>query len=199
MRWTVAGGDVSLGPVAAIAADGLPFACVPAGTKNRFALDLGIDRHDLIGALDALNRRDRASDRRRRCERPQFLNNVSLSIYADAVRRPACPDAKVRTLLETPVDRHPHTLKGVIRPRSLTPLVTSSVGPGSRSAPGAARPVGERRDSMSVQVPVFRDPDDGDHERGSRRGGSAPTERRIERSVSRSVTHLGYGDPIRRR
>ena len=98
----VAGGDGSLGPVAAIAAaDGLPFACVPAGTKNHFALDLGIDRHDLLGALDALTdgieRRIDVGEVNGRT----FLNNVSLGIYADAVRRPAYRDAKVRTLLET--------------------------------------------------------------------------------------------------
>ena len=98
----VAGGDGSLAPVAAIAAaDGLPFACVPAGTKNHFALDLGIDRHDLIGALDALTdgieRRIDVGEVNGRT----FLNNVSLGIYADAIRRSVYRDAKVRTLLET--------------------------------------------------------------------------------------------------
>jgi diacylglycerol kinase family enzyme len=50
----VAGGDGSLAIVAAAAeANGLPFVCIPAGTRNHFALDLGVDRHDLVGALDA--------------------------------------------------------------------------------------------------------------------------------------------------
>jgi diacylglycerol kinase family enzyme len=50
----MAGGDGSLAPVAAAAAaHDLPFICLPAGTRNHFALDLGIARHDLIGALDA--------------------------------------------------------------------------------------------------------------------------------------------------
>ena len=41
----VAGGDGSLAVVAAAArAHGLPFVCVPAGTRNHFALDLGVDR-----------------------------------------------------------------------------------------------------------------------------------------------------------
>src|SRR5271165_210462 len=50
----MAGGDGSLGVVAAAAsAHGLPFVCVPAGTRNHFARDLGVARHDLVGALDA--------------------------------------------------------------------------------------------------------------------------------------------------
>ena len=50
----MAGGDGSLAVVAAAAAaHGIPFVCVPAGTRNHFALDLGVDRHDLAGALDA--------------------------------------------------------------------------------------------------------------------------------------------------
>ena len=32
---------------------GLPYACIPAGTRNHFALDLGVDRDDVVGALDA--------------------------------------------------------------------------------------------------------------------------------------------------
>jgi len=75
--------------------------CVPAGTRNHFALDVGVDRHDLIGALDAftggVERRIDAAEVNGRL----FLNNVSLGIYGDAVRSPAYRDAKVRTLLET--------------------------------------------------------------------------------------------------
>ena len=40
--------------MASIAAEhDLPFACIPAGTRNHFALDLGVDRDDVVGALDA--------------------------------------------------------------------------------------------------------------------------------------------------
>jgi Diacylglycerol kinase catalytic domain len=47
-------GDGSQAVVAALAAElDLPYACVPAGTRNRFALDLGVDRDDVVGALDA--------------------------------------------------------------------------------------------------------------------------------------------------
>ena len=50
----MAGGDGSQALVAAIAAEhDLPYACIPAGTRNHFALDLGVDRDDVVGALDA--------------------------------------------------------------------------------------------------------------------------------------------------
>ncbi len=98
----LAGGDGSLAVVAAVAAaHGIPFVCVPAGTRNHFALDVGVDRRDVTGALDAFTggverRIDTAEVNGR-----MFLNNVSLGIYGDAVRSPAYRDAKVRTLVET--------------------------------------------------------------------------------------------------
>ena len=50
----MAGGGGSLAVVAAVAAArGIALACVPAGTRDQFALDVGVDRHDLAGALDA--------------------------------------------------------------------------------------------------------------------------------------------------
>jgi diacylglycerol kinase family enzyme len=98
----VAGGDGSLAVVAAAAvAHGLSFVCIPAGTRNHFALDLGVDRDDLVGALDAfrdgVERRIDVAEVNGRL----FLNNVSLGVYGDAVRQPAYRDAKARTLLET--------------------------------------------------------------------------------------------------
>ena len=98
----VAGGDGSLAVVAAAAvAHGLPFVCVPAGTRNHFALDLGIDRGNLIGSLDAFtNGIDRRVDVAEVNGR-LFLNNVSLGIYGEAVRRPTYREAKARTLLAT--------------------------------------------------------------------------------------------------
>ena len=98
----MAGGDGSLAVVAAVAAaQQIPFVCVPAGTRNHFALDVGVDRRDVTGALDAFTdgverRIDTAEVNGR-----MFLNNVSLGIYGDAVRSPAYRDAKIRTLLET--------------------------------------------------------------------------------------------------
>jgi diacylglycerol kinase family enzyme len=98
----MAGGDGSLAVVAAAArAHGLPFVCVPAGTRNHFALDLGVDRDDLVGSLDAFaDGVERVIDVAEVNGR-LFLNNVSLGIYGDAVQQPAYRDAKARTLLQT--------------------------------------------------------------------------------------------------
>ncbi len=98
----MAGGDGSLAVVAAVAAaHGIPFVCVPAGTRNHFALDVGVDRHDVIGALDAFTDGVESQIDMAEVNGRAFLNNASLGIYADAVRSPAYRDAKVRTLLET--------------------------------------------------------------------------------------------------
>jgi diacylglycerol kinase family enzyme len=98
----VAGGDGSLALVATVAmASGLPFTCVPAGTRNHFARDLGLDGRDPVAALDAftdgIERRIDVGEVNGRT----FLNNVSLGIYGDAVRRPQYRGAKLQTLLET--------------------------------------------------------------------------------------------------
>jgi len=98
----MAGGDGSLAVVAAVAAaNGIPFVCVPAGTRNHFALDVGVDRHDLIGALDAFTGGVQRQIDMAEVNGRAFLNNVSLGIYGDAVHSPAYREAKVRTLLET--------------------------------------------------------------------------------------------------
>jgi diacylglycerol kinase family enzyme len=98
----MAGGDGSLAVVAAAAhAHDLPFVCIPAGTRNHFALDLGIAVDDPVGALDAFTDGvERVIDMGRVNGR-LFLNNVSLGIYGEAVREPGYRDAKVRTLVET--------------------------------------------------------------------------------------------------
>lgn len=96
----MAGGDGSQAVVAEIAARrGLPYACVPAGTRNHFALDLGVDRDDVVGALDAFveggeRRVDLAAVNGR-----VFVNNVSIGLYANAVQRPAYRGAKSRTVV----------------------------------------------------------------------------------------------------
>jgi diacylglycerol kinase family enzyme len=98
----MAGGDGSLAVVAAVAAaHGIPFVCVPAGTRNHFALDVGVDRHDVIGALDAFTDGVERQIDIAEVNGRTFLNNVSLGIYGEAVRSPAYRDAKVRTLLQT--------------------------------------------------------------------------------------------------
>ena len=96
----MAGGDGSQALVGSIAAElGLPMVVVPAGTRNHLALDLGLDRDDVVGALDAYGDA---------VERPMdladvngsvFVNNVSLGVYAAIVRSPEYRDAKVDTTL----------------------------------------------------------------------------------------------------
>jgi diacylglycerol kinase family enzyme len=97
-----AGGDGTQALVATIAAEhDLPFACIPAGTRNHFALDLGVDRDDVVGALDAFvdggEKRVDLGDVGGRV----FVNNVSFGLYAEAVQSEGYRDAKIRTLLNT--------------------------------------------------------------------------------------------------
>jgi diacylglycerol kinase family enzyme len=98
----VAGGDGTQAIVAALASErGLPYVCVPAGTRNHFALDLGVDRDDVVGALDAFTKgRERVVDLAEVNGRV-FVNNVSLGVYAEAVQREGYRGAKLRTIAET--------------------------------------------------------------------------------------------------
>ncbi|GII00863.1 hypothetical protein Pta02_28710 [Planobispora takensis] len=97
----MAGGDGSQAIVAAIAAEhGLPYACIPAGTRNHFALDLGVDRDDVVGALDAFVDGGEHVVDLGEVNGRVFVNNVSLGLYAEAVQRPGYREAKLRTILE---------------------------------------------------------------------------------------------------
>jgi len=97
----MAGGDGSQALVASIAIEhDLPFVCVSAGTRNHFALDLGIDREDprlsLSGFQDGIERRiDYATVGDR-----LFVNNVSLGIYATIVQQEGYREAKSETTKE---------------------------------------------------------------------------------------------------
>ena len=82
-----AGGDGTVATVAAVAVErDLPFVVVPFGTRNHFARDLGLDRDDPLGALDAFDGEERRVDSGRAGER-RFVNNVSLGLYAALVHR----------------------------------------------------------------------------------------------------------------
>jgi diacylglycerol kinase family enzyme len=112
----VAGGDGSLAPVAAVAVDrDLPFVCVPFGTRNHFARDLGLDRDDPLAALDAFAGQERRIDLGRAGDRP-FLNNVSIGLYARLVhgrerhRRRRDTLALARAALLVLRERHPARL-----------------------------------------------------------------------------------------
>jgi len=94
----VAGGDGSQALVAGVAAElDVPFVCIPAGTRNHFALDLGVDRDDVVGALDAF-----AAGFERRVDLATvngrvFVNNVSLGLYARIVQSDDYRDDKLGT------------------------------------------------------------------------------------------------------
>jgi diacylglycerol kinase family enzyme len=110
----VAGGDGSLRAVAEVALErDVPFVCVPFGTRNHFARDIGLDRRDPVAALDAFG-----SGRERRIDvgrvgRRVFLNNVSFGLYAhlvhrrEAHRRRRDAFARLRALGLSLHDRHP--------------------------------------------------------------------------------------------
>lgn len=85
----IAGGDGSLGPVASVAVDReLPFVCIPFGTRNHFARDLGLECDDPIALLEAFDGAERTVDVARVGD-VLFLNSVSLGLYASLVHDPA--------------------------------------------------------------------------------------------------------------
>src|SRR5574340_128506 len=96
----VAGGDGTQALVAAVAAEhNLPFLVISAGTRNHFALDLGLDRDDPTACLTAL--RDGVElrvDLGRIGERT-FVNNASFGVYAEVVQSPQYREDKAGTVL----------------------------------------------------------------------------------------------------
>ncbi|MGW3244573.1 diacylglycerol/lipid kinase family protein [Streptomyces sp. NPDC001070] len=97
----VAGGDGTQALVAGVAAErGLPFLVICAGTRNHFAMDLGLDRANPAACLDALTDGvELRVDLGYVGDRP-FVNNVSFGAYAAVVQSPAYRDDKVGTTLE---------------------------------------------------------------------------------------------------
>ncbi len=120
----MAGGDGSQALVAAVATrHGIPHVCVPAGTRNHFALDLGLDRADIVGALDAYTDGvERTIDLARVNDRI-FVNNASLGLYARVVQSAAYRDAKIRTWAQM--------LPDMLGPRA-APMDLEFDGPGAR-------------------------------------------------------------------
>ncbi|GGW37974.1 diacylglycerol/lipid kinase family protein [Streptomyces griseoloalbus] len=110
----VAGGDGTQALVAEVAArHGVPFMVIPAGTRNHFALDLGLDRKDPARALDALTdgvelRVDLGFAAGR-----VFVNNASFGTYAAVVGEPAYREEKRQTTLRM----MPGLLSGPSAPR----------------------------------------------------------------------------------
>jgi diacylglycerol kinase family enzyme len=94
----MAGGDGSQALVASVAVrHDVAHVVVPAGTRNHFALDLGLDRDDVVGALDAYT--DGVEDRVDLAvvNGRVFVNNASLGLYAKIVQSPDYRDAKLQT------------------------------------------------------------------------------------------------------
>ena len=159
-----AGGDGTQAIVATAAAEhGLPYACIPAGTRNHFALDLGVDRDDVVGALDAfVNGGEHFVDLGEVNGRV-FVNNVSMGLYAEAVQSKGYRDAKIRTLLDTAptalgsggsqLDLRWTSPDGVTHPSAATILVSNNPYRLGRAVGSGTRP---RIDTGQLGVAVVR-------------------------------------------
>jgi diacylglycerol kinase family enzyme len=105
----VAGGDGTQALVAGIAAEhDLPFLVISAGTRNHFALDLGLNRDDPSTCLDALSNGEELRIDLGIIGDRTFVNNASFGAYAEVVRSPAYRDDKRGTTLQM----MPDLLKG---------------------------------------------------------------------------------------
>jgi diacylglycerol kinase family enzyme len=95
----MAGGDGSQALVAEVAMQhDVPYVCVPAGTRNHLALDLGLDRDDVVSALDAFTDGVERTIDVGLVNGRLFVNNVSLGVYADIVQSDAYRAAKLQTM-----------------------------------------------------------------------------------------------------
>ena len=96
----VAGGDGTQALVAGVAAEhGLPFLVISAGTRNHFALDLGLDREDPSACLSALSDGVELRVDLGKINGQVFVNNASFGAYAEVVETPAYRDDKLNTTL----------------------------------------------------------------------------------------------------
>ena len=121
----IAGGDGSLSAVATAALEtDAAFVCIPFGTRNHFARDIGLDRDDPLAALAAFD--DDAVERRvdlGRVGERIFVNNVSLGVYAGLVhrreRRRRRGEALARLRALGAVARHHHHLHATVNGEAL--------------------------------------------------------------------------------
>ena len=94
----MAGGDGSQALVASVASQqGIPFVVIPAGTRNHFALDLGLDRADLPGSLTAYEDGVDTKVDLAEVNGRVFVNNASMGVYAKIVQSADYRDAKMQT------------------------------------------------------------------------------------------------------
>jgi len=97
----MAGGDGSQALVAGVAArHEIAHVCVPSGTRNHLALDLGLNRDDVVGALDAYGDAFERTIDLATVNGLTFVNNVSLGLYAAVVQSDAYRDSKMSTTLD---------------------------------------------------------------------------------------------------
>ena len=98
----VAGGDGTQALVAGVAAEyGIPFLVISAGTRNHFALDLGLDREDPSTCLSALSDGVELRVDLGLINGLTFVNNASFGAYAEVVETPAYRGDKLNTTLNT--------------------------------------------------------------------------------------------------
>jgi diacylglycerol kinase family enzyme len=96
----VAGGDGTQALAAGVAAQhGIPFVVITAGTRNHFALDLGLDRDDPSACLDALRDGVELHVDLGVIGGQTFVNNASFGAYAEVVKTPAYRGDKLNTTL----------------------------------------------------------------------------------------------------
>ncbi len=127
----MAGGDGSQGAVAAVAAEhDIPYVCVPAGTRNHFAIDIGVARDDVVGALDVfVDGTERRIDLARVNGRI-FVNNASMGLYGAIVQSPAYREREVANG-DRDAARPRRTRFGGIRPAAHAPGRVAVVARGS--------------------------------------------------------------------
>ena len=175
----MAGGDGSQALVASVAAErGVPMVVIPAGTRNHFALDIGLDRDDVVGALDAYGEAREQTIDLADVNGRIFVNNVSLGLYATIVQSPEYRDAKRETALAA--------LPEMLGPGS-EPFDLRFTTPDGVAARGRARDPG-------VQRPLR-------HHRGRHHLASAPGHRAARRLLAgrarrrlRDARHRGADD-----
>ncbi len=125
----MAGGDGSQALVASLASRaGIPFVVVPAGTRNHFALDLGIDRQDVPAALDAFRDGADVVVDLAEVNGRTFVNNAAMGVYAKVVQSSDYRDAKLQTAAAM--------LPDLIGPGAAPPTLEVTLPGGEHVAPG---------------------------------------------------------------
>jgi diacylglycerol kinase family enzyme len=101
----MAGGDGSQALVADVARHhDVALVVVPAGTRNHFALDLGLDRENVAAALDGFGSAVERSVDIATLGDQVFVNNASLGLYATVVQSEEYRDAKLATAAQMAPD-----------------------------------------------------------------------------------------------